>query len=685
VSGQDEQLMSQNLSKSSTRSRGVTAAQLTVWINGEQADELTLDPSRVTTIGRHPICTVPLSDSLCSRHHSEIFLSGEGWVIRDLESRNGTFVNKERIAGDCPLLDRSVIHIGSTVLMFAFDKEETVRAIDTVVLMDTYREGLPVPFVDDAHIVSEASRSRFRPDLMSDVRQEDLIQGLRHLYRMALETASAANPAELAGIVLDGVLDATRADCGAVLIARNQRIGASTDASDLIRLAYRSRSGDVVQVVSQSLTRRAIAENRAVLAYDVLNTAGVARQAQLPESLAEMEARSVICAPVRRGDVTIGMLHVYSIDAARQLEDDDLHLTLAAADHLALALEGHTEKEELRQQLASEKSANQVLREQLAEDSLLVGQSESICQLREEAHRVAPTDVTVLIRGESGVGKELVARTIHQSSRRADRPFVCMNCAALTESLLESELFGHEKGSFTGATERKVGKFEQADDGTLFLDEVGEMSLAVQAKFLRVLEGHPFERVGGRDPVSVDVRVVAATNRDLEAAVKAGEFRQDLYFRLHVMQMMIDPLRDRPSDILVLANHFLDRLARKAGMPRKRLTTDAADKLSAYHWPGNVRELQNTIERALILCRDPQVTANDIRLSNLEATDEGLYYNRTPQGQFRELSLERLEFEHLMATLDYTQWNKSQAARILGIERSTLDRKLQRAGVQRPG
>jgi two-component system, NtrC family, response regulator HydG len=663
--------MSQHLSKSSARARGATAARLSVWINGEQADEVILDAGRVSTIGRHPICTIPLNDSLCSRHHSEFFLSGEGWVIRDLESRNGTFVNKERISGDWPLVDRSVIHIGSTVLIFTFDKEETVRAVDTVVLMDTYREGLPVPFAEDANIVSETSHSRFQPGAMSDVRQEDLIQGLQHLYRMALETATAANPAELAQIVLDGVLDATRADCGAVLIVSDLTSGASTDASDLMRLAYRSR--------------RAIAENRAVLAYDVLNTAGSARHAQLPDSLAEMEARSVICSPVRRSDVTIGVLHVYSVSALRQLEEDDLHLTLAAADHLALALEGLTEKEELRQQLAHEKSANQVLREQLAEDSLLVGQSESICQLREEAHRVAPTDVTVLIRGESGVGKELVARTIHQSSRRADRPFVCMNCAALTESLLESELFGHEKGSFTGATERKIGKFEQADTGTLFLDEVGEMSLAVQAKFLRALEGHPFERVGGRVPVAVDVRVVAATNRDLEAAVKAGEFRQDLYFRLHVMQMMIDPLRDRPSDIKVLAHHFLDRFARKSGMPRRRLSTEAADKLCAYHWPGNVRELQNTIERALILGRQPQLIADDIRLSNLEGADEGLYYNRTPQGQYREMSLERLEFEHLMATLDYTQWNKAQAARILGIERSTLDRKLQRAGVQRPG
>jgi two-component system, NtrC family, response regulator HydG len=678
--------MGTNPANTSTRTRGATAAQLTVWINGEQVDEVPLDPSRVTTIGRHPVCTLPLNDSLCSRHHSEIFLSGDGWVIRDLDSRNGTFVNKERVAGDWPLLDRSVVHIGSTVLMFAINREDTVRGIDTVVLMDTFKEGPPVPRASEPSIISEASRSRFQPDAMNDERHQELSQGLRHLYRMALETAIAAGPAELAQTVLERVLDATHADCGAVLVGRNLQEGTATDELDLVRLAYRSRVDDDVEVVSRSLTRRVLAENRAVLAYNVFDVAGPDRRAQLPESLAEMEAHSVICAPVRRSDVTIGMLHVYSVSASRQLDDDDLHLTLAAADHLALALEGLTEKEQLRQQLAHVKSANQALREQLAEDSLLVGQSESVCQLREEAHRIAPTDATVLIRGESGVGKELVARTIHQSSRRADKPFVCMNCAALAESLLESELFGHEKGAFTGATEQKRGKFEQADSGTLFLDEVGEMSLAIQAKFLRVLEGHPFERVGGSAPISVDVRVVAATNRDLEAAVKAGQFRQDLYFRLHVMQMMIDPLRDRPSDVLVLANHFLDRFARKSGTPRKRLSQDAADKLTGYHWPGNVRELQNTIERGLILSPHSQITGDDIRLSTLDSTEEGgIYYNRTPQGQYREMSLQRLEFEHLMATLEYTQWNKTQAARILDIERSTLDRKLQRAGVQRPG
>jgi len=304
-------------------------------------------------------------------------------------------------------------------------------------------------------------------------------------------------------------------------------------------------------------------------------------------------------------------------------------------------------------------------------------------QLRQEIDRSAPTGATVLIRGESGVGKELVARAIHFGSQRRDKPFVCMNCAALSESLLESELFGHEKGSFTGATERKSGKFEQANAGTLFLDEVGEMSTAIQAKFLRALEGHPFERVGGGTPIQVDVRVVAATNANLEKAVEKGQFRKDLYFRLHVVQIAVQPLRARRSDIPLLASFFLDRFARKTDRPAKSFSAAALEILTNYDWPGNVRELQNAVERAVILSTGEQVTDADIQLSTLGFTESG-EIAQPPSYSFREQSLGELEQSHILATLEQTNWNKSKAAQILQIERSTLDRKLKRYQVSRP-
>ncbi|MEW4527884.1 sigma 54-interacting transcriptional regulator [Maioricimonas sp. JC845] len=310
----------------------------------------------------------------------------------------------------------------------------------------------------------------------------------------------------------------------------------------------------------------------------------------------------------------------------------------------------------------------------------LIGDSASMRALREHIRRVAPTGATALIRGESGVGKELVAAAIHAMSPRHDGPFVCLNCAALSESLLESELLGHERGSFTGATEQKKGKFELADGGTLFLDEVGEMSPAIQAKFLRVLEGHPFERVGGGSPVHANVRVVAATNRNLESAVRSGEFRKDLYYRLMVVQILVDPLRDRRGDIAQLVDFFLDRFARKNAQPRLQISEAAIERLQSYHWPGNVRELQNTIERAAILCQTGTITLDDIELAPV-AEEESTPGH--PDAGYLPQSLEQVELSHILATLESTNWNKSRAAEILGIERSTLDRKLKRNNVQK--
>jgi Nif-specific regulatory protein len=283
-----------------------------------------------------------------------------------------------------------------------------------------------------------------------------------------------------------------------------------------------------------------------------------------------------------------------------------------------------------------------------------------------------------LIRGESGVGKELVARAVHYSSPRNKNVFVCLNCAALTESLLESELFGHEKGAFTGATERKIGKFEAAHQGTLMLDEIGEMSPTIQAKFLRVLEGHPFERVGGSEPIKVDVRVIAATNRDLEKDVAAGRFRRDLYFRLAVLEIYVPPLRKRPSDIPELARYFLERYNAETGRKIRGFTQRAMDQLLRYRWPGNVRELKNVVERAHLLSQDDIIDEDDLMLSKLPtAGDTGEVPSITP-AEHVPMSLAEMERRHILETLRATGWNKSQTATILGIERSTLDRKIRR-------
>ena len=284
----------------------------------------------------------------------------------------------------------------------------------------------------------------------------------------------------------------------------------------------------------------------------------------------------------------------------------------------------------------------------------------------------------MLIRGESGVGKELVARAVHFSSPRKKGPFCVLNCAALSESLLESELFGHERGAFTGATERKIGKFEAADGGTLMLDEIGEMSPTIQAKFLRVLEGHPFERVGGSEPINVDVRVIAATNRDLERDVAEGSFRRDLYFRLRVLEIVVPALRKRPEDIPELAHHFLMRFNAETGRKIRGFGSDAMEQMLRYRWPGNVRELKNVVERAVVLARGEIIEMEDLALSKLSTAGDTAEIVPSSSNSFEPMSLEELERRQILATLNATSWNKSQTARILGIERSTLDRKIDR-------
>ncbi|MCA9265326.1 MAG: sigma-54-dependent Fis family transcriptional regulator, partial [Planctomycetales bacterium] len=391
------------------------------------------------------------------------------------------------------------------------------------------------------------------------------------------------------------------------------------------------------------------------------------------------------CAPIRLDSKVIGLIHLYSTDDNRRPDPDDLEFTLAVADNVALALKNLGRQQELAENLTQTQDEIVQLRERLGAESEIVGSSLVMRNVHEQILQAAPSRATVLIRGESGVGKELVARAVHYSSPRKKGPFVCLNCAALSETLLESELFGHERGAFTGATERKVGKFEAADKGTLMLDEIGEMSEQIQAKFLRVLEGHPFERVGGSEAIKVDVRVIAATNRDLEKAVAEHKFRRDLYFRLNVVDIVVPPLRKRgPEDIIELAEHFLIRYNAETGRRLKGFTPAAVDQLKTYRWPGNVRELRNVVERAVVLARGSHVGLEDLHLSNLAtASDSG----EMPSGphEYEPITLAESEKRQILSALNANNWNKSKTASILGIERSTLDRKIRRYELSRDG
>jgi Nif-specific regulatory protein len=637
-------------------------------------DVFPLTASERYTLGRAATNRIVLKDELCSREHAEVYYADGQWRLRDLNSLNGTRVNEERLTSEVELAPRDEVHLGKTRLIFVEDMGE---------LPD-----VPSPHGEGVSIKKRLGQTRFLTPLPPDnssathavptpaaSQRHNLSRDLALLYRLALDMGSAASYEELVRIVLDGLLEAIPAEVGAILtlkgsngsrlVADKGRPGtpAEDGESGLEVTAHRHRDPSVrtYSRVSDYLSREVMRSREAILAEDVARD----RYLRNRESLSDLGVTSVICAPVLFGERVLGLIHLYCTDPLRALDDEDLHFAVAVAKQLAAVIHQMQRQDSLT-------AENRILRDQLRVESELVGESDAVKGIESQVARVASTNATVLIRGESGVGKELVARAIHYSSQRREAPFVCLNCAALTETLLESELFGHEKGSFTGATEKKIGKFEAADHGTIFLDEIGEMNVGTQAKLLRILEGHSFERVGGSVPIKVDVRVVAATNQPLEDAVRAGTFRKDLFFRLQVVEMRVPPLRERRSDISLLADHFLRRFVRETGRKIKGFTPAALQKMEAYDWPGNVRELRNVVERAVALSGGPMLDAADIWLSSLDMFSPA----EAAPGAYQPVSLEEVEKVHIMRTLQHTDWNKSKSAEILKIERSTLDRKI---------
>ena len=400
--------------------------------------------------------------------------------------------------------------------------------------------------------------------------------------------------------------------------------------------------------------------------------------------------------PDMSGREALGILRERGIDTPvvlitdrDSLEEAIRSMQEGASDFLVRPVRAEPLREVLRRHLArsGRHEALEVPSGAGGEEDRLLGRSPGIIEVCKTLGRVAPTDATVLISGESGTGKELIARLLHRNSERWEEPLRTVNCAAIPESLLESELFGHERGAFTGADSRQLGKFEQADGGTLFLDEVGDMSLANQRKILRALEERAIERVGGQASIPVDVRVVAATHVDLWERVKEGAFRRDLYYRLAVVNIRVPPLRERKEDIRLLTDHFVTRFARRSGRAVERVASEVYERLESYDWPGNVRELRNVLERSVIMGQGSVLRADD--LPELAPSGE-------PEGEGREgrrllrrfcrkgMSLEALERRYIESVLEELGWHFGQASEVLEIHRNTLRRKMRRYGLEEP-
>jgi len=668
-------------------------------------DVFRLEPGHALVIGRASSNEIPVADELCSRRHAEIFFEAGEWKVRDLGSRNGTFLDGNKLEQAKSLAPGNQITVGSCRLTFASSLDEVIPPLEfeespTQSTSNTQSE---IPSIThrqskssilDPESLKLDSKTRRKP-LPGPAAYPPIPVIATELLQLAFEVAREQSVASACELALNRLMIATECQSGGVLkLEPSGKELNKSSGSQLTVLAALQRQSKAYHPVSDTLVASVRRDNTAILARNISadgqlvgghqvggHHVGGKPDASSMSSQAShvMSTNSLIVAPMRIGEQMLGLIHLYSRHDEPDLTPEHLEITLAVADVLAVSIDNLMRQQSLEQKLKTSRTRISELEHQLGKAAEWIGPSAALKQVREQAQRVGPTNATVLIRGESGAGKELVARAIHDMSQRVNGPFVAINCAALTPTLLESELFGHEKGAFTGATDRKLGKFEQASGGTIMLDELGEMSSEIQAKFLRVLEGKAFERVGGSKPIQVDVRVIAATNRDLEQAVRDGEFRSDLYFRLRVIELIVPPLRQRPDDIMPLAEYFLNQFVSRSGYGPTGFSERAKYAMQKYQWPGNVRELRNCVERAFVLANGPLAEPEDLALSHLQLPGQATTTFVQPfAGPYQEITIEELEQQHIKATLEYTQGQKNRAASILGIERSTLDRKLKK-------
>ena len=516
-------------------------------------------------IGRETAANVCVADASVSRRHSKIEKRDDTFVITDLESLNGTFIN------NVPVRSRVLEHgdhvrIGESQFLFLTAEGEASSKSSEVTLDDVQAVTGPTFQVRFDEAVYQMERNL--SVLMKVSTTINAIRGLDPLLERLLELLFEVVPAER----------------GAILLTT----GDSFDSGLVFGLDREQGKGRPINV-SRTIVQQVLRDGVAVLASDAASQAQFAT-----ESFIETRAHSVMCVPLVMFERKLGVLYLDTTVSNDPFNKDHLQLVTAIAGIAAVAIENARHFEWL------ENEKERLLADVNIEHNM-VGESIAMQRVYQFISKIAPTDATVLIGGESGTGKELAARAIHRNSKRAQKSFVAVNCAALSESLLESELFGHERGAFTGALVQKKGRFEIADGGTVFLDEIGELTPALQVKLLRVLQEREFERVGGTLTIKVDVRVIAATNKNLEDAMAHGEFRHDLYYRLNVVSLDMPALRERREDIMLLASYFAEKYGARCNRKVKGISANARARLLAYDWPGNVRELENAIERAVVL------------------------------------------------------------------------------------
>jgi len=615
-------------------------AYLTILTGNRAGTNFSLDPNRDTLLGRGSDCHVSVPDPMCSRVHSIVRYEQEYWVIRDHESRNGTIVNGQKVK-EATLDDGHLVRIGSHEFEFHLSEEPATAESGDENLTQTIVQDMPIA-------VQQSNR-----EVLAALPTPEQVQELVLLYQVSIHLLGCENPDEVLRVALELLKERTKAAVVGFLWVDDQH-------QLQPKMVIPQSSADCV-VLSQSLTELVLSQGHAVWIANQSATGG----SNTSDSMTHYA--DAVCAPLVHKDDqgerrTLGAIHVYLRDG--RFRQSDFDFIIAVANLVVISLV------RARTELSLRSDYQRLLNASPGYDDM-IGESKAMQELKSKIQRVSAAPGCVLITGESGTGKELVARAIHHSSPRADRPMISVNCAAIAKDLIESQLFGHKAGAFTGADRDHLGYFQQADLGTLFLDEVGELTLEGQAKLLRVLEGHPYLPVGAAEEVRVDVRVLAATNQDLPTFVREKKFREDLYYRLSVFELRLPPLREREEDVGRLIDFFLDHYRKERGRPDLEISDAARTRLVKYHWPGNVRQLRNVIDSAVVLAEGDKIRPNDLGLR-----DSG-------GEQLDSLQIEHWERKLIIEALKRTAGGVPEAAKLLGIGRATLYRKIELYDIER--
>ncbi len=602
-------------------------------------------------IGRDVAATVCVNSRSASRRHCVVRRNGDHYLIKDLGSSNGTLVNGLPVT-ECVLQHGDRIAVSDALFVFAADQtaELPLRADVTEARDDA--EALEFATVQQAEPLYR-NPQRLLASMQSQ-KQANHVQAILEINRKA---ATLREPEELEQALLDAALQLTPAESAAVLLYE-QLDAPPTSVTGQNRSSQQASNQLASKIqFSQTVVRRVLNEQVAVLARNT----GAEEALKDVASLAAGGNQSILCVPLLAHERSLGVLYLAIRNSAQVFDETHLETMTGVAAVVGLALANAFDFQRMRAQAA-------LLRTALEQDRPMIGESPAMKKIYDIIARVAPAETTVLLLGESGTGKEVAARTLHRNSRRAEKAFVAVNCATLGDNLLESELFGHEKGAFTGAVGLKKGLLETADGGTVFLDEVAELPLTVQAKMLRVLQEREFSRLGSTRPIKVNLRLIAATNKDLRAAVSAGSFREDLWHRLNVVALRMPPLRERHEDIPLLANFFLARSSQRCERRVLGMTPEARELIQQYDWPGNVRELENAIERAVVLGSDSEIQANDLPETIWEGAPA------SPGSLTYHAALSEAKKKIVTQALESTGGNYTEAARRLGVHVTYLHR-----------